>query len=164
MAKLHPSHGLKIPQTTLSYSVPTYSATKPQCDICMSSAVPTGTPDSTDHTLPSTGNLNSIQRTSSQNEDNDTTLEDSLPTSSEYMRNAASAASAPFSDAAATVADDWTSGKLSPARLENFAQQVLPTNVQAYLSQPFGKDNKYHSFASQKCFRHILLALFTSGF
>ena len=145
----------------------------------MPSAVPTGTPDSTDHTLPSstsgttttsttvptgTGNLNSIQRTSSQNEDNVTTLEDSLPTSSEYMRNAASAASASFSDASATVADDWTSGKLSTARLENFAQQVLPTNVQAYLSQPFGKDNKYHSFASQKCFRHILLPLFKSGF
>jgi hypothetical protein len=58
----------------------------------------------------------------------------------------------------------WKDGPLTPAKLDAFAAAVLPNQVRAQLDQPFGKDSLYQTFCSEKCFRHILLPLFKSGF
>jgi hypothetical protein len=55
-------------------------------------------------------------------------------------------------------------GKLTTAKLEQFAATILPTNVQVQLNQQFGKDSLQHSFYAAKSFCHILLPLLKSGF
>lgn len=60
--------------------------------------------------------------------------------------------------------DTWTTGALTSKRLDTFATLVLPPSVNKHLAQPFGKDSISHSFFAQKCFRHILLPLYKSGF
>ena len=47
--------------------------------------------------------------------------------------------------------------------LDIFARTILPTRVQVQLDQTFGKDSS-QSFHAEKCFRHVLLPVFKSGF
>ena len=55
-------------------------------------------------------------------------------------------------------------GKLTTAKLEQFASEILPSRVQVQLNQQFGKDSLQHSFYAAKSFCHILLPLLKSGF
>ena len=93
--------------------------------------------------------------------------EDFVPAMSEYLQqmslpdaNSGTTESSPLTK----VSDTWRSGNLTTKRLENFAEVVLPSHVQAELDQPFGKDSPSHYFISEKCFRHVLLPVLISGF
>ena len=85
--------------------------------------------------------------------------------SSEYLQSIIPSPS-PVIMAKTTICtnDNWKSGALTSKRLDNFATVVLPSSVQIQLAEPFGKDSANHSFYAQKCFRHILLPVFKSGF
>ena len=58
----------------------------------------------------------------------------------------------------------WKIGKLTSAKLDKFAEKVLPPAIQAALRTTFGKDSIRHSFYAEKTFRHVLLPVLKSGF
>ncbi|KAI2510434.1 hypothetical protein MHU86_4007 [Fragilaria crotonensis] len=99
-----------------------------------------------------------------------TDSEDAEPVTSEYLQQMLPPSTHPPGSSAeapcylAKVSDTWTQGKLTSKRLDNFAQIVLPSNVQIQLAQPFGKNSLTQSFFAQKCFRHVLLPVLKSGF
>jgi hypothetical protein len=87
-----------------------------------------------------------------------------MPRSSDYLRNVASPQSSAITLTTSPSAENWSQGHLTSKKLDQFAETILPSSVQIQLAQTFGKDSVNHSFYAEKCFRHILLPLFKSGF
>ena len=89
-----------------------------------------------------------------------------VPSTSEYLRKMTDSSANPVicTQNSTTISNtNWKSGKLTSKRLDQFAQIVLPSNVQIQLAQPFGKDSPNQFFYAQKCFRHVLLPVLKSG-
>ena len=176
-----PTCNLKVPPTNLSFVVPIYGVTKPLSDIILPSTEPRSvrgtdempaicptTPGTASTRVSTTVHHDSTRLAISQFDETEPT-DISLPVTSDYLRQvspqlAQSPIMANPSHSPSSPDDSWLSGTLTSARLDKFASEVLPTSVQVQLAQPFGKDNIKQSFTSEKCFRHILLPLFKSGF
>lgn len=170
---------LQVPPTQLSYVALAIGTTKPLSEVTMATTEPTRTPKTvqfsidcpTEHENTSGTPVNTSMQPDSitimspqirQENITDTTM----PISSDYLRSTTSPTTpaSPTLGTPSETIDTWTSGTLTSVRLAKFAQTVLPPEVQTQLAQPFGKDSIHHSFYAEKCFRHILLPLFKSGF